>query len=723
MKNVKDSLLSAGLFALVLLAVTSNTLAQVKPSAYAYTNSASAGTNFGTAVTLGTVTSATSIQKSYIQLDLSSIPAGFNGSNIAKATLKLYVNSVTTAGSFNVDYVTGPWAEKTITANLSPSLGTTVAGNVPLTSALVHDYVLVDVTPAVVAWLNGTQANDGLALVANSPLNATFDSKENITNSHAPELDIVFTGGLSGATLTTGGGLAGGVSGGVLNVGMLRTCSTKQVLQWNGTAWACSSAGAGTVSSVGLSAPVSDFTVTGSPVTSIGTLGLNWTVPPSNASTANAIVKRDATGSFNVNSINGTGTIAVVTTATSAIVASTSFDGGFAVHGSSQSVAGTQLSTGVLGDNISPGQFSSGVVGEDINTTGSVTTGVQGSSQSPIGIGVLGFNSTPSAEFLRLSGNQRVGVWGDAASPGGFAIGIAGTSDNGVGVYASVNTGTNVALLARGGTGAAGTATNGSSAISATGGDAGCCDGGGNSGIAGNGIVAAGGRGKSTLAGGPGAGGVFIGGTSLNCSGIGCSADGIRGFAGTGPGGAIAGYSGNFTGDLVVTGIIMAGVKDFKIDHPLDPANKYLVHSSVESSEMMNIYTGNVTTDAQGEATVELPEWFEALNRDFRYQLTVIGQFAQAIVAREMQDHQFQIKTNAPNVKVSWQVTGVRQDAFAKAHPLVVEEKKESRLQGFYIHPELYGAPEEKQIEWARHPQMMKEMKERREKPTPAARP
>jgi hypothetical protein len=72
-------------------------------------------------------------------------------------------------------------------------------------------------------------------------------------------------------------------------------------------------------------------------------------------------------------------------------------------------------------------------------------------------------------------------------------------------------------------------------------------------------------------------------------------------------------------------------------DLRLDPANKYLVHAAVESSEMMNIHTGNVTTGSQGQATVQLPEWFEALNADFRYQLTVIGQFAQAIVAREME--------------------------------------------------------------------------------------
>jgi trimeric autotransporter adhesin len=159
---------------------------------------------------------------------------------------------------------------------------------------------------------------------------------------------------------------------------------------------------------------------------------------------------------------------------------------------------------------------------------------------------------------------------------------------------------------------------------------------------------------------------------------------------------------------VTISGTLSASVKNFKIDHPLDPAGKYLVHASVESSEMMNIYTGNVTTDAQGEARVQLPEWFEALNTDFRYQLTVIGQFAQAIVSSEVQNHEFTIRSSVPNVKVSWQITGVRQDAFAKANPLAVEAEKEPRLKGFYLHPEFFGAPAEKQIEWARHPQTMK---------------
>jgi hypothetical protein len=129
---------------------------------------------------------------------------------------------------------------------------------------------------------------------------------------------------------------------------------------------------------------------------------------------------------------------------------------------------------------------------------------------------------------------------------------------------------------------------------------------------------------------------------------------------------------------------------------------------------MMNIYTGNVVLDAHGEAVVELPEWFEVVNTDFRYQLTSIGAFMPVYIAEKIAHHRFRIAGGAPGGEVSWQVTGVRQDAFAKAHPLHVEVEKPARERGFYIHPELYGAPEEKQLEWAHHPGLMKARRDRR---------
>jgi len=189
--------------------------------------------------------------------------------------------------------------------------------------------------------------------------------------------------------------------------------------------------------------------------------------------------------------------------------------------------------------------------------------------------------------------------------------------------------------------------------------------------------------------------------------------DGIQASSGVGLTGD--GFAGRFIGSVFISGNLSKGGGSFKIDHPLDPANKYLYHSFVESPDMMNVYNGNATTDADGEATVTLPDYLEALNRDFRYQLTVIGQFAQAIVASKVNGNRFTIKTDRPGVEVSWQVTGIRQDAYANKHRIPVEEDKPERERGYYLHPQVFDQPEEKSVEWARNPKMMRQIKSRRQ--------
>ncbi|MFM9997039.1 MAG: hypothetical protein ACKVU4_14710 [Phycisphaerales bacterium] len=159
-----------------------------------------------------------------------------------------------------------------------------------------------------------------------------------------------------------------------------------------------------------------------------------------------------------------------------------------------------------------------------------------------------------------------------------------------------------------------------------------------------------------------------------------------------------------FGQDVIVIGTLSKGGGSFRIDHPLDPANKYLSHSFVESPDMMNIYNGNTVTGADGYATVDLPEWFETLNRDFRYQLTVVDEadldvFVFAKVVRKIAGNRFTIRTSLPHVEVSWQVTGVRHDAWAEAHRIRVEEEKPEHDRGRYLHPELYGQPPEMRVE------------------------
>ena len=127
---------------------------------------------------------------------------------------------------------------------------------------------------------------------------------------------------------------------------------------------------------------------------------------------------------------------------------------------------------------------------------------------------------------------------------------------------------------------------------------------------------------------------------------------------------------------------------------------------------MMNVYNGNVTLDFTGEVWVELPEWFEALNRDFRYQLTPIGAPAPYLyIAEKVAGNRFKIAGGQSGSEVSWQVTGIRQDAYANAHRIPTEEDKPEAEQGFYLHPELYGEPETSSIQWGRDPERMRRLK------------
>ncbi|NOQ71369.1 MAG: hypothetical protein GQ574_05180 [Crocinitomix sp.] len=193
-------------------------------------------------------------------------------------------------------------------------------------------------------------------------------------------------------------------------------------------------------------------------------------------------------------------------------------------------------------------------------------------------------------------------------------------------------------------------------------------------------------------------GGTFNIGTYGRSYGTGTNNYGVYGTASNGTNNYSGFFSGDvvITGDLAITGNLSKGGGTFKIDHPLDPANKYLVHSFVESPEMMNIYSGNITTDSLGYATVQLPAYFEAANKDFRYQLTVMGSFAQAIVKEKISGNMFVIQTNDANIEVSRQVTGVRNDNWSEANRVIPEVPKVEP--GTYIHPELYDAGEDQSI-------------------------
>ncbi|MGB6676336.1 MAG: hypothetical protein WBE44_06580, partial [Terriglobales bacterium] len=250
--------------------------------------------------------------------------------------------------------------------------------------------------------------------------------------------------------------------------------------------------------------------------------------------------------------------------------------------GSTLSVAGSASLTGPISASATSGS-SAAVVGYD-NTSGG-SAGVNGTSTNGTGVvatGITGLLGTGAGEDgVGVSASGNLGVYANGIAAGVYGVsttstGVIGTSTNYIGVYGS-----------GGATGVTGVSSSGP------------------------GVVA-----QSATAWA-----VDAYGTS--------TATGVLA-------GSASGWAAWFNGNVDVDGNLSKAGGSFKIDHPLDPANKYLYHSFVESPDMMNIYNGNVITDAQGDAVVPLPDWFETLNRDFRYQLTVIGQFAQAIVASEI---------------------------------------------------------------------------------------
>ena len=491
----------------------------------------------------------------------------------------------------------------------------------------------------------------------------------------------------------------------------LKTCSTNQVLQYSGTVWNCATiGGSGTITGVTAGTDLTGGGTTGSVTLNVdttkvpqlaaantfsGTERFNANVgigaaPFTNAYTPLALggatnfgtwlsLANSSTGGHTWNILSagggnaeGAGNLGITDltgTGTIWLEGNANITSNLTVTGTS---AGSTLNADVLGINAggpTPGLlFGAGGSGEGIasnRTIGFTKYGLDfytnyTSRMSVLQGGQVGIGTqNPSAQLAVVSSsNSHAAIYVQSADAGS---GSGQSGADGEDVY-----------------GSSGDPTSGSS-------------------FGGTGVVGYGGGG-----GNGGTGAIFQGGDGT------IGGFGVVGISGNTTGGGFDQEAGYFIGNVAATGEIDSGDSVAKMDHPLDPASKYLSHSAVVSSDMKTMYDGTVTTDASGQAVVELPDWFEALNRDFRYQLTVIGQFAQAMVATKIANHQFAIRTDKPNVEVSWQITGIRQDAWANAHRTPVELEKPDREKGFYLHPELYGAPQEQAIIWARNPEMMK---------------
>jgi hypothetical protein len=324
------------------------------------------------------------------------------------------------------------------------------------------------------------------------------------------------------------------------------------------------------------------------------------------------------------------------------------------------------------------------VVGYNTSTSGSGGAGVYGNSSNSAVAGVYGYNSGGSG----VQGNTSTGygVYGQSSSNG--QGGHFTNSGNGIGAYGYAAT-TGVGL--EGQNDGTGYGVRGShNATSGTGygtyGESSSNSGYGlygvnfaNGGIAVYATVGTGGYGVYATA----TSGIGVYATSASSTN--------QALYATNSGGGPAAY---FGGSVQVTGALSKGSGTFLIDHPLDPTNKDLLHSFVESPEMKNIYDGRGVADGQGEMIVEMPEYFDALNSDFRYQLTALGGPAPELhVKTELTERRFVIAGAKPGQKICWQVTGVRKDAFALAHPVEVEREKKPSEKGKYRYPVEHGQP------------------------------
>ncbi len=156
-----------------------------------------------------------------------------------------------------------------------------------------------------------------------------------------------------------------------------------------------------------------------------------------------------------------------------------------------------------------------------------------------------------------------------------------------------------------------------------------------------------------------------------------------------------------------------SGTKSFRIDHPDEPTEKYLLHYSTESPEVLNFYRGTVVLDDAGEASVEMPAYFARINASPSYQLTAVGSpMPNLHVSREIDEIallmgaeaepgspvsacSFRIAGGSPGGKVSWRVEAVRNDRWVRTGGAPVEVAKEPGEIGTYQNPELYGLPVE----------------------------
>jgi hypothetical protein len=397
---------------------------------------------------------------------------------------------------------------------------------------------------------------------------------------------------------------------------------------------------------------------------------------------------------------NNAGTSNTSLTTSSAVVAFRLLQNGPGTALMGYATPSTGNTRGVYGRTDSPNGFGvqarnagSAGAGAAVQAIGDSNIGVEATTSSNAMYALKASNLSGSGPFsgaIYADGGQNHGIYARTSHSSGYAVIGTNFGATGAGVVGSAQAGDGVIGSSSNGRGAWGHSVTNDGVRGSTQGEFASGVFGSSSGSSGHGVV---------------------GSISVNSG----TAAGVYGAsAGSGS------YAGYFEGHVGVTGSLSKGGGSFRIDHPLDPANKVLQHSFVESPDMLNIYNGVATADAKGEATVELPDWFMALNRDFRYGLTPIGAFAPLFVKSKVAAGRFTIAGAAPGQEVSWQLTGIRRDAWANANRIEVEVEKPAAQRGQFLHPAAHGKPASQGVDHVMQ-QRLAAARKQEQVPTPPA--
>jgi hypothetical protein len=216
---IRNLLTKVSIIVIHLSALAVGTFAQTVLVSDAYTSATSANGNFGTNPSLNVSVNNTA----YVKFEIAgTLSAGTKRDDIAKATVKFYVNKVATAGKLDLYPIMADWDEKTITANNAPPIGSLALTTPQIAKDAQGNYVLIDITDLVKQWFDdgsGQNAipNYGFALAPhpvdpNTPQLAdiNFDTKENSQTSHDALLSVQLEHGSAGLqTVTTDATLTG----------------------------------------------------------------------------------------------------------------------------------------------------------------------------------------------------------------------------------------------------------------------------------------------------------------------------------------------------------------------------------------------------------------------------------------------------------------------------------------------------------------------------------